>query len=202
MRRSLANCSSLATTMPSLNLPSNFSALPIVLKVEQRFGMAGFARLIKLLELFASSPSRNTGVVALPVSDWLDALQVDPQDLGFLLDYLAKAEWLTLEQGEEPGSPLCVTLVDFAMFLPPLELPKVADQWRCWFEIELNMPPLLGKDPYTQDLFRRWCASNVTIEEMELAIELARKASTAPSPPALHEFLKTVRNTKLERARR
>ena len=180
MRRSLASCSSLATTMPSLNLPSNFSALPVVLKVEQRFGMAGFARLIKLLELFASSPSRNTGVVALPVSDWLDALQVDPQDLGFLLDYLAKAEWLTLEQGEEPGSPLRITLADFTMFLPPL----------------------LGKDPYTQDLFRRWCASNVTIEEMELAIELARKASTAPSPPALHDFLKTVRNTKIERARR
>ena len=202
MRRSPANCSSLATIMLSLNLPSNFSALPIVHKVEQRFGVAGFARLIKLLELFAASPSRNAGVIALPISDWLDALQVGPQDLGFLLDYLAKAEWVTLEQGEEPGSPLRVTLVNFADFLPPLELPKVADQWRCWFEIELSMPPLLGKDPYTQDLFRRWCASNVTIEEMELAIELARKASTAPSPPALHDFLKTVRNTKIERARR
>jgi hypothetical protein len=37
---------------------------------------------------------------------------------------------------------------------------------------------------------------------MESAIELARQANTAPSPTALHEFLKTVRNTKIERARR
>jgi len=188
--------------MTPFNLPAQFSALPIVLKVEQRFGLAGFARLIKLLELFACSPSREVGTIELPISDWGDALQVGPQDLGSLLDYLAKADWLTLEQGEESGAPLRVTLTDYATFLPPLELPKIADQWRRWFEFELNMPPLLGKDPYTQDLFRRWCASNVTIEEMELAVELARTANTAPSPPALHEFLKTVRNTKLERARR
>jgi len=188
--------------MPTFSLSGDFSALPIVLKVEQRFGLPGYARLIKLLELFASSPSRDAGVIELPVSDWVDALQAGPQDVNALLAYLAKADWLTLDQGEEPGAPLRVTLADYATFLPPLELPKIADQWRRWFEFELSMPPLLGKDPYTQDLFRRWCATNVTIEEMELAIELARNANTAPSPPALHEFLKTVRNTKIERARR
>lgn len=188
--------------MTPLNLPFDFSALPIVLKVEQRFGLPGFARLIKLLELFASSPSRESGVIELPISDWVDALQAGAEDINTFLAYLAKAEWLALEQGEEPGAPLRVTLAAFADFLPPLELPKIADQWRRWFEYELSMPPLLGKDPYTQDLFRRWCASNVTINDMELAIELARNANTAPSPPALHEFLKTVRNTKIERARR
>ena len=188
--------------MPALNLPCDFSGLPIVLKVEQRFGLAGYARLIKLLELFAASPLRDAGVIELPVSDWGDALQAGPHDVTTFLAYLAKADWLTVEQSEEPGAPLRVTLTTFAEFLPPLELPKIADQWRRWFEFELSMPPLLGKDPYTQDLFRRWCATNVTIEEMELAIELARNANTAASPPALHEFLKTVRNTKIERARR
>jgi len=188
--------------VPSFSLPANFSALPIVLKVEQRFGSAGFARLIKLLELFASSPSRDAGVIELPVSDWVDALQAGPHDVAVLLDYLSKDGWLSQEQADEPGAPLRITLTYFAEFLPPLELPKHADQWRRWFEYELSMPPLLGKDPYTQELFRRWCASNVTVEDMELAIELARKANTAPSPPALHDFLKTVRNTKLERARR
>ena len=202
MPLSPVNCSSPGPTMPPLNLPPNFSALPIVLKVEQRFGMAGFARLIKLLELFASSPSRHSGVIELPISDWVDALQAGPQDVNEFLAYLAKAEWLSVEQGEEPGSPLRITLTAFEVFLPPLELPKIADQWRRWFEVELSLPPLLAKDPYTQDLFRRWCASNVTIDDMELAIELARKANTAPSPTALHDFLKTVRTTKIERARR
>lgn len=188
--------------MPALSLPSNFSTLPIVLKVEQRFGLAGFARLVKLLELFAASPSRDAGVIELPVSDWVDALQAGPHDVAVLLDYLSKDGWLSQEQADEPGAPLRITLSRFEDFLPPLELPKVADQWRRWFEIELSMPPLLGKDPYTQDLFRRWCATNVTIEEMESAIELARMANTAASPTALHDYLKTVRNTKIERARR
>ena len=129
-------------------------------------------------------------------------MQAGPHDLNTFLVYLAKAAWLTMEQAEEPGAPLRVTLTTFAEFLPPLELPKIADQWRQWFEAELSMPPLLGKDPYTQDLFRRWCATNVTIAEMEQAIDLARNANTGPSPAALHEFLKTVRNTKIERARR
>lgn len=202
MRRSRENCSSLAPIMLSLSLPPNFSALPIALKVEQRFGLAGFARLVKLLELLTASPSRDAGVIELPVSDWVDALQAGPHDVAVLLDYLSKDGWLSQEQADEPGAPLRITLSRFEDFLPPLDRPKVADQWRLWFEIELSMPPLLGKDPYTQDLFRRWCASNVTIEEMELAIELARKANTAASPTALHEYLKTVRNTKLERARR
>ena len=188
--------------MTPLNLPADFSALPIVHKVEQRFGLSGYARLIKLLELFASSPLRHAGVIELPISDWGDALQAGPHDLNTFLVYLTKAAWLTMEQAEELGAPLRVTLIAFAEFLAPLELPKIADQWRQWFEAELSMPPLLGKDPYTQDLFRRWCATNVTIAEMEQAIDLARTANMGPSPTALHEFLKTVRNTKIERARR
>jgi hypothetical protein len=188
--------------MPALNLPPHFSALPIVLKVEQRFGPAGFARLVKLLEQFAASPSRDSGVIELPASDWRDALQAGPLELNLFLDYLAQDGWLSQEQDAEPGAPLRVTLTNFAEFQPALELPRIADQWRRWFEFELSLPPLHGKDPYNQDLFRRWCATNVTIEEMEQAVELARQANTAPSPAALHEFLKTVRNTKIVRARR
>ncbi|MCD5980544.1 hypothetical protein [Pseudomonas quasicaspiana] len=188
--------------MSVLSLPGDFSTTAIVHKVEQRFGLSGFARLVKLLELFAASPFRDLGVIELPASDWCDALQAGPQDVTALLSYLAKADWLTVEQGEVPSSPLRVTLSYFEAFVPVLVLPKKADQWRRWFEYELALPTELGKDPYNQDLFRRWCATNVTVDEMESAIELARQAGTAPSPTALHEFLKTVRNTKIERARR
>ena len=187
--------------MPALNWPAGFSTRPVVLKVEQRFGLAGFARLIKLLELFAASPLRDKGVIELPVSEWADALQAGPLNASVLLDYLSSDGWLSQARGEEPGAPLRVTLTDFADFLPALDMPKTAEQWCAWFTSELSMPDQHGTDPDNQALFRRWCATNVTIDEVEAAVELAIKASEAPTPAALHDHLKTVRNTKIERAR-
>lgn len=136
--------------MSSLNLPANFSALPIVLKVEQRFGVAGFARLIKLLGLLPSSPDHALGIIELPAA----------------------------------------------------QLPKVANEWCQWLAVELSMPAHHGKDPYNQSLFRHWCATNVTIDEMNAAIELAIKAGAGLTPSNLHTFLKTVRKEKLDVARR
>lgn len=185
-----------------LSLPPDFSALPIVLKVEQRFGAAGFARLIKLLEQFAASPSRASGVIEQAASDWRTALQVGPLELSVFLSYLESAGFLALEQDAEHGSPLRVTLADFAAFLPPLQLPRVANEWRQWFAAELRMSEDHGKDPYNQSLFRRWCAANVTIDEMNAAIELAIKDGTGVAPANLHAILMTVRQNKLEVARR
>jgi len=186
----------------SLSLPPDFSALPIVLKVEQRFGPPGFARLVKLLEQFAASPSRCAGLIELAASDWRDALQVGPLELNLFLSYLAADGFLVMEQGAEPGSPLRITLADFPAFLPPLQLPRVANEWRLWFVTELGLSEDQGKDPYNQSLFRRWCATNVTIEEMNAAVELAIKDGAGFSPASLHTFLKTVRQTKLEAAHR
>lgn len=191
--------------MPALSLPPHFSTLPIVLKVEQRFGLTGYARLIKLLELFAASPSHSAGVIELSANDWRDGLQAGPLELSLFLDYLAQDGWLSQTQPDEPGALLRVTLADPGAFLPAQaepELLKTADQWCAWFDVELGMPALTSNDPYVTQLFRRWVATNVTTVEVEAAIELARRANVGPSPAALHDFLKTVRNTKIERARR
>jgi len=188
--------------MASLNLPINFSSLPIVLKVEQRFGLPGFARLIKLLELLSSSPDHALGVIELPASDWRDALQVGPLELNVFLTYVAADGFLSVEQSPEPGAPLRITLADPGGFVPASQLPKVANEWCQWLAAELSMPAHHGKDPYNQSLFRHWCATNVTIDEMNAAIELAMKAGAGLTPPNLHNFLKTVRKEKLEVARR
>lgn len=188
--------------MSALSLPGGFSTLPIVLKVEQRFGLAGYARLIKILEQFAASPTRSVGVVELAGSDWREALQVGPLELSVFLTYLAADGFLSLDQPPEPNSPLRVTLADFNAFLPPLQLPRVANEWRLWFAAEAGMPEDQGKDPYIQSLFRRWCATNVTIDEMKAAIELASQEGADMSPATLHTYLMTVRKDKLEVARR
>jgi hypothetical protein len=185
-----------------LSLPSSFSSQPIALKIEQRFGLPGFARLLKLLEQLAESPSPESGVIELPASDWREVLQVGQLELHVFLSYLASDGFLALEQDPEPGSPLRVTLAAPNDFLPPLQLPKVANQWRQWLTSHQGLSELQGKDPYNQSLFRRWCATNVTIDEMNAAIELANKAGTALEPASLHAFLTTVRKDKLEVARR
>ncbi|MNO06813.1 hypothetical protein D3C81_2287580 [compost metagenome] len=63
------------------------------------------------------------------------------------------------------------------------------------------MPRQVTSDPYTQQLFRRWCASNVTVTEMLQACELASQAPPDLSPTALHRHLQTVRRLRLEQAK-
>ena len=186
----------------SLSLPSGFSSQPIVLKIEQRFGLSGFARLVKLLEQLAASPSQGRGVIELSASDWRDALQAGPLELNVFLAYLAADGFIALEQGPEPGSPLRVTVSQPASFLPPLLLPRAANHWHQWLVSYHGLSEQQGKDPYNQSLFRRWCATNVTIDEMNAAIEQANKAGTALEPVGLHTLLMTVRKDKLEVARR
>ena len=87
-----------------LSLPPSFSSRPIVRKIEQRFGLPGFARLLKLLEQLAESPSPESGVIELPASDWREVLQVGQLELHVFLAYLASDGFLALEPDPESGS--------------------------------------------------------------------------------------------------
>lgn len=190
--------------MSWVKLPADLSAQPLARKVEQRFGLVGFARLVKLLELLAASAERDACVIALPASDWEEALQVGRADLDTFLAYLEAAGWLSRDQGAEPGAPLRVTLLQAETLLPAATDPQLfsrANQWAQWCTAELGMPPGVTSDPYTLQLFRRWCASNVTLDEMQEAVQLAIAKHNSLKPTDLHEMLQAVRRTRLERAR-
>lgn len=189
--------------MSALSLPSHFSSIILVGRVEKRFGLVGFARLIKLLELLGASDHASGGVVPLPKSDWLDALQASPEELHDFLNFLSKAGWLTYSEGEEPGAPLVISFLKADDFLPepaPI-LFAAADQWVFWCETELNMRREVTTDPSSQALFRRWCASNVTVTEMLQACEEAAPGHTILTPSVLHAQLQIVRRARLERAK-
>lgn len=190
--------------MSWVRLPADFSAQVTVRKVEQRFGLIGFARLVKLLELLAASPARDLCVIELAPSDWLEALQIGRSDLDAFLLYLSTANWLTYDAGEEPGAPLRVTLLQAGSLLPSAEDPQLytkACQWAAWCTAELGMPPDLTKNPYTQQLFRRWCASNVTVLEMQGAVQAAIAKQGSLGASALHDELQLIRRQRLEEAR-
>lgn len=189
--------------MPALNLPSNFSGSAIAGRVEKRFGLSGFSRLIKLLEALASSDPGTGGIVPLPKSDWLDALQASPEELHELLNFLTKCGWLTYSEGQEPGAPLVITFKHADEFLPQAEplLFVSAEQWVFWCETELNMRREVTGDPHTLALFRRWCASNVTVTEMLQACDEAAPSNPELTPSVLHAQLQSVRRARLEKAR-
>lgn len=189
--------------MSWVKLSGAFSGQPVVRKVEQRFGLAGFAQMVKVLELLSTSPARSAGVIELRPSDWLEALQLGREELDKFLAYLQAAGWLTFSQ-EDACAPLVVTVSNAALYLPAAEDPQLFTapaQWADWCAVELAFPAWLIKDAHTQQLFRRWCASNVTTSEMTEAVHAAVDAKATLSPVELHEQLSAVRRQRLEKAR-
>ena len=125
------------------------------------------------------------------------------EELHELLNLLSKAGWLTYSEGDEPGAPLVVDFLKSDDFLPAAApiLFTAADQWVFWCETELNMRREVTGDPNNQGLFRRWCASNVTVTEMLQACEEAAPTNPQLTPSVLHAQLQTVRRARLEKAR-
>ena len=185
-------------------LAGDFSAQPVARKVEQRFGLAGFARMVKILELLACSATARAGVITMPVSDWLDALQCGTHELDEFLRYLTKAGWLATEQGEDPGAPLAVTVTNAATYLPAAADPQLfteAAQWRAWCSAELAFPAWLLDDAATQRLFRLWCAVNVTTDELQQAVDAAIATKGDLSPATIHDQLNAIRRARLAKAK-
>lgn len=189
--------------MSWVRLSGQFSMSPLVQSLERRFGFAGYSRLVKMLELLAASDIAAGGVVPLPKSDWLDALKASAEDLHELLNFLAKSGWLTYAEGDEPGAPLVIDFLKADDFLPapaPI-LFTTPDQWGFWCETELNMRREVTGGPRSQELFRRWCASNVTVTEMLQACDEAAPAHPIFTPDVLHAQLQQVRRARLEKAK-
>jgi hypothetical protein len=196
--------------MRGFRVPAGLSDLVISRKLEQRFGLLGFARMVKLVELVAAmSDADSPASVVVAWGDFMVAVGCNQEAAGEFLAYCEQAR--VIDRATEDGRLRLTLIGELAVMVtseaPPPPVPAgpvlytTDKQWKDWFIGELACSPYLANDPSTRQLFRRWCATNVTIDEIEAAVELAIKASEAPTPAALHDHLKTVRNTKIERAR-
>lgn len=186
------------------------SSLVISKKLEQRFGLIGLARLLKLVELVTERlPAEGPPSVVLAWGDFLTELSCNQEQAVEFLAYCDHAR--VLDQATDDGR-LRLTLVgELASRLRPAvpdPQPQASGrllfdtdkQWAEWFKSDLNCPPYLANDPLIRQLFRRWCATNVTVDEIEAATERALAAGHAPQPAVLHDHLKAIRQTKIERA--
>lgn len=195
--------------MRGFRAPAGLSSLVIVRKVEQRFGLIGFARLLKLVELVADAPTA-TGETSAVVA-WGDALQAlgcNQDDAAEFLSYCEHAQVLE-RSGSEGRLRLSLRGELAAMLLeaapdaaPPAPvLFATEQQWVDWFMADLDCPPYLANDAMSRQLFRRWIATNVTVDEAEAAMQRVIEAREAFSPAVLHDHLAAVRKAKIERAR-
>lgn len=175
-------------------------------KVEQRFGLLGLARLLKLTELVASraDPAGRRIAAVVAWGDFAAALQCAQAEANEFLTYCDHAR--VIDQGRD-GERLRLTLVgELAEFMAepvPPEPPRLFEseqQWADWFAEDLNCPPYLRNDPATRRLFRRWCAVNVTVAEVEAAAIRATSAGTAPHPAALQDHIRALREEKIKAA--
>lgn len=193
--------------MSAAIFPVGLSEMVIGRKVEQRFGLLGIGRLLKLVELVLerADGSRTAPSAVLAWGDFLAALHCNQEDAGEFLSYCDHAR--VLDRGDEDGR-LRLTLVGelVARFAPADAPAKVMGErllfstdkeWVEWFKSDLNCPPYLLNDSSTRQLFRRWCATNVTVDEVEAATARAIKAGEAPHPAVLHDHLKALRLDKL-----
>jgi len=191
--------------MTATNFPVGLSELVIGRKIEQRFGLLGLGRLLKLVELIRDRADASAPVAVIAWGDFLAALHCDQEAAGDFLSYCEHAR--VLDRGNDDGR-LRITLVGelAARLAPPVSVTATAPgrqlfdtekQWAEWFKAELTCPPYLANDPVTRQLFRRWCATNVTTDEVEAATERAIKAGEAPHPAVLHDHLKALRVDKL-----
>lgn len=191
--------------MSAAKFPAGLSEMVIGRKVEQRFGLMGLGRLLKLIELVGERADASAPTAVIAWGDFLAALHCDQEAAGDFLSYCEHAR--VLDRGNDDGR-LRITLVGelAARLVPPESLAATSPgrqlfdtekQWAEWFKSDLNCPPYLANDPVTRQLFRRWCATNVTTDEVEAATERAIKAGEAPQPAILHDHLKALRVDKL-----
>lgn len=160
--------------------------------VIKQLGMAGFGRLMRIVE-----ECTDNGQVALSWSDWLSTLECTRDQFDELLSTLVKLEAFTATQDEGVSAPLMLTMGQRLRFVlkkpdPATVVFLSAAQWSEWLAVELAAPAWLIKDPASQELFRRWCASNVTLAEIQQAAERGALVHDV-SPVGLHEQWKKIR---------
>lgn len=192
-------------TVPALRLVKAVAGR----KVEQRFGLAGLARLLKLVELVVdrADPGAKRVSAVLAWGDLLAVIQCDQVAALEFLVYCGHAR--ALDHGNDGGRVRLSLVGELAALLveSPAAAPSAGrtlfereQQWADWFAADLDLPPYLRNDPDTRRLFRHWCASNVTVDEVEQAAMRAVAEGRAPSPAILHEHIKALRLEKIRAA--
>lgn len=172
--------------------------------IEQHFSLVGFARYVKVLSLVASAG--DGGGVTLSWEAWAASLAAQPEALSEFFNYCQEQGVFTVEDDGEQvalGCPSLLQEVSSEPAKPSVATPLLfthPDEWVSWFIEEMAYPPKIANRADNVRMFRRWCASNVTVDEMNTAVQLTIKAGTGLGTPALHGHLQALRAQRIKEA--
>lgn len=183
---------------------ADLSSSEAVAAIQSRFALVGYARFVKTLEAIAAEG--ETRAAAMAWDAW-EATLAGQQDQ--LAEFFAFCSELGVLSFEDDGEVVTVGCAELALPRDPSDVPPppsdqtlytTAEQWAEWFVLELSFPPVMARDQEALRLFRRWCASNVTVGEMNAAVEASIASGAGPNPKALHGYLQAQRRQRLEDA--
>lgn len=172
--------------------------------VEQHFALVGFARYVKALALIAGAG--DAGRVSLSWEAWAASLAAQPEVVSEFFNYCQEQGVFTVDDDGEQVALGCPSLVQVASddpATPAVESPLLfthSDQWVAWFIEEIAYPTKIANRADNVRMFRRWCASNVTVHEMNTAVQLTIKAGTGLGTSALHGHLQALRAQRIKEA--
>ncbi len=188
--------------------PAELSLSKAVADIEAHFALVGYARYLKVLELIAAEAGGNDGrhAVTLSWDAWAVSLSGEPD---VLTEFFAFCQDHGVFDVEDDGEKATVTCSDLMLNgAEPSPGPRPteqtlftdSDQWVEWFIEELAYPPKIARKADNVRMFRRWCASNVTVGEMCAAVQKTIEAGTGLGTPALHGHLQALRAQRLKEA--
>lgn len=187
--------------------PASMSASKAVVDIEAHFALVGYARYLKVLELVADEADGSDArrAVTLSWDAWAASLAGEQDVLAEFFAFCHEHGVFEVEDDGERATVACLDLVlsrTESAPVPPRDetLFTHHDQWVAWFIDDLSFPPKMANSPDNIRMFRRWCASNVTVGEMSAAVQKTIEAGTGLGAPALHGHLQALRAQRIKEA--
>ncbi|MCO7217095.1 hypothetical protein [Halomonas sp. OfavH-34-E] len=187
---------------------AELSASKAVADIEAHFALIGYARYLKVLELVAAEAGGDDTrrKVTLSWDAWAASLAGEQEVLAEFFAFCHDHGALSVEDDGErvtvecDGLDLCRGMRAVPEPAGDQTLFTHHDQWVAWFIDDLSYSPKLANQPDNLRMFRRWCASNVTVGEMTAAVQRTIEAGTGLGTPALHGHLQALRAQRIKEA--
>ncbi|MET4696987.1 hypothetical protein [Endozoicomonas lisbonensis] len=200
----------------------DLSQSDFVKNLQTEYGLNGYARYIKTLELVAGRMTEADQCdLTLTWAEWEQKLAGKRRQLQAFFEFCHEKQAFIVEATEQHLKTKCPELLNLRDFhsknlqatgkktpssapktsVNPVQLFTSADEWAQWFRRELSYTERKANSAENQRQFRLWIASNVTTEEVCQAVDIAIGAGSGIEATDLHTLVAQIRKQKLEEAK-
>ncbi|KEQ11308.1 hypothetical protein GZ77_26245, partial [Endozoicomonas montiporae] len=201
---------------------TDVSSRDFIKTLQNEYGLNGYARYIKVLELVAGRMTEADQCdLTLTWAEWEQKLAGKRRQLQMFFEFCHERGVFIIEVTGQHLKTKCPELLNLRDFhtknlqaagkkTPSLapqtsentnQLFTSADEWAQWCTGELSYTERKVNSAENQRQFRLWVASNVTTDEVCQAVDIAISAGTGIEATDLHKLVAQIRKQKLEEAK-